>query len=234
MPGFTRVLPRLYGPVVDGYVFPKQPIEALTRNHAPIPILIGNTTEETDGWVQSQPPQVGDETSYRAALAQLFQPESLERIMSTYPWGKYVDAKGAFRQATTDAEFTCQSARVARQLSAAGYPVYRYLFSRVLGSNPGDPLKPVNHTAEHPFLFAWEGSTKPAPGDLPVQQTMVQLWTQFAVTGNPNGKAAPQWDLSGSQGRSYLEIGDETKMATGPDSAHCGFWDTVVFQSPHL
>ncbi len=235
LPGYTSVLPRLFGPVVDGYVFPDQPIKRLTNGTAPaIPIIIGNTTGETNGWVTSRPPLVSDESTYLTAIDEVFGNAARERILSIYPLTSYSNPKAAFQQMTTDAEFTCTSRRVARQLSTQNRHVYRYLFDRALGTKPGDPPQAVSHTEEHAYLFAWEGTDRPVAFDLEIQKELVADWTSFAAIGNPNGKGENKWRAVTRQEDAYLEFGAETKMKTGPTAAHCEFWDTVPLPSPHL
>ena len=39
---------------------------------------------------------------------------------------------------------------------------------------------------------------------------MVSIWTQFAKTGNPNGKNLPQWDAYSVDNESYMELGVDT------------------------
>ena len=67
VPGNFSVLPRVYGPNVDGHVFPDQPIKLITeRKHPPMPVIIGNTTQETKLWADTAGP-ITDEESYATA-----------------------------------------------------------------------------------------------------------------------------------------------------------------------
>ena len=50
VPGATNVFPRIYGPNMDGHVFPDQPLKIIARRgHAAMPVIIGSTTDETLG-----------------------------------------------------------------------------------------------------------------------------------------------------------------------------------------
>ena len=143
--------------------------------------------------------------------------------------------RDAFAQLTTDAEFTCQSRRVARALfHAQTEPVYRYLFNYALENDSELKALGPTHTVEHPFFFAWQGKYRPSDADRAVQREMVGYWTRIAKTGDPNGGGDPEWPAYSPENDAYLEIGAETAVKSGPAEAHCPFWDGVPLLSPHV
>jgi para-nitrobenzyl esterase len=113
-------------------------------------------------------------------------------------------------------------------------PVFRYRFSPTLENDPEQKALGPVHTAEHPFLFNWQGSYRPTATDLEVQRHMVGYWTRMAKTGNPNGANDPVWPAVSPRNEAYLEIGANTAAADGPADAHCDFWDSVPRPWPHL
>lgn len=234
VPGTFGVLPRIYGPNVDGVVFPQQPRVAIERGeHAHMPVIIGNDTQETQLFVGGLG-AVTDAASYEAALARTFGAPAAPRIVAEYPIAQYPSARSALVRATTDALFTCQTLRVARLLSTKQQePVYRYLFAHSLNNDPEQrALGPV-HTIEHAFLFPWEGSYKPDAQDLAVQHRMVGDWTTFAKQGALPSNGAPAWPLA-EPGDRYLRIDAQPLVEGGDGGAHCRFWDTVALPWPHL
>ena len=51
VPGTFNVLPRVYGPNVDGHIFLDQPLKLIMEGkYLPMPVIIGNTSEETMPW----------------------------------------------------------------------------------------------------------------------------------------------------------------------------------------
>ncbi len=127
VPGTFGVFPRIYGPNMDGHIFPDQPLKIIARRDYPaMPVIIGTTTEETIQFVNAVG-AVTDPASYSAAIEKVFGSAARERILMTYPASNYPTPRAAFVQLTTDAQFTCQSMRVARVLSPcaerAGLPV---------------------------------------------------------------------------------------------------------------
>ena len=234
VPGKFSVLTRVYGPNMDGYVFPDQPIKLIAAGRYPsMPVIVGNAAGETLEWADSAGP-ITDEASYEAALDKIFGAEARERIVTLYPASAFPSPRNAFAQVTTDAQFTCESRRVASILwRVQKAPVYRYLFTHTLENDPEQKARGAIHTIEHPFLFAWEGSYRPTETDLAIQRSMVDYWSRMAKDGNPNGAGDPEWPVA-SQGDAYLEIGATIKARTGPASAHCEFWDQVPMLWPHL
>jgi para-nitrobenzyl esterase len=235
VPGNFSVLPRVYGPNVDGHVFPDQPIKLITdRQYPPMAVIIGNTTGETKSWADSAGP-VTDQSSYAAVIEKLFGAVARDRILAVYPANAYPTPRDAFARLTTDAEFTCQSRRVARALfHAQKEPVYRYLDNHVLENDPELEALGPTHTVEHPFFFAWQGKYRPSETDRRIQRYLVGYWTRMAKTGDPNGGGDPEWPAYSSENDAYLEIGATTAAKVGPAEAHCDFWDTVPLLWPHV
>jgi para-nitrobenzyl esterase len=188
VPGNFSVLPRVYGPNVDGHVFPDQPIKLIAdRQYPAMPAIIGNTAGETKSWADTAGP-ITDQESYATAIEKLFGPAARDRILGVYPANAYPTPRDAFARLSTDAEFTCPSRRVARALfQAQKEPVYRYLFNHGLENDPDLKALGPTHTVEHPFFFAWQGKYLPSAGDGVVQRYMVGYWTRMAKTGDPNG-----------------------------------------------
>jgi para-nitrobenzyl esterase len=233
VPGTFTVLPRLYGPNVDGQVFPEQPLKLIMAGkYPPMPLIIGNTLDETMPWADTAG-RVTDEASYVAAIDKVFGAASREKILAQYPMKSYPTPRLAFMRVTTDAEFTCQSRRVARAFSKMQHePVYRYIFTQAQENDPALKAGGVAHTIEHAFLFP--GRYQPTEAEAAIQRQMAGYWTRMARTGNPNGGSDPQWPASTADNDDHLEIGGTTAAVKGPAEAKCDFWDTVPLTQPHL
>jgi para-nitrobenzyl esterase len=233
VPAVTNVFPRTYGPNMDGLVFPDQPLKIVSRRaHAAMPIIIGNTADETLGWVRGGT-AIADAPTYAAEIEKVFGAPARERILAAYPLSAYASPEDAFIRLTTDGQFTCPSRRVARAFSAAQKePVYRYLFAHSMENDP--PLKAVraNHTIEHAFLFPFQGTYTPNDADAAVQRSIVRYWTQFAKRGDPNDGAGPRWPVAA--GDAYLEIAASPSARNGPGPGQCDMWDALPVQWPHL
>jgi para-nitrobenzyl esterase len=113
-------------------------------------------------------------------------------------------------------------------------PVYRYLFDYKLENDPEQKALGPIHTIEHPFLFSWEGKYRPTDADRVVQDRMVNYWTRFIKTGSPNGGDGPKWPAISVGANEYLEISASTAAKSGPESAHCDYWDKTPMLWPHM
>src|SRR5713101_5179025 len=233
VPGTFTVLPRVYGPNVDGHIFLDQPLKLIMEGkYLPMPVIIGNTSEETMPWADTAG-RVTDDTSYAAAIDKVFGAALRERILAQYPVKSYPTPRLAFMRFTTDSEFTCQSRRVARAFSKMQRePVYRYIFAQAQENDPVLKAAGVVHTIEHAFLFP--GKYQPTDAEAAIQRQLSRYWARMARTGNPNGGNDPPWPASTVENDSYLEIGAATAAKKGPAEAKCDFWDTVPFPQPHL
>jgi para-nitrobenzyl esterase len=235
VPGNFTVLARVYGPNVDGQIFPDQPIKLITRRQYPeIPIIIGNNMDETWAWADTAGP-VTDEASYGAALDKVFGAAARDRILALYPSSVYASPRDAFARVTTDAEFTCKSRSVAHALAQAQKEqVHRYLFSQALENDAQMKALRATHTVEHAFIFGWQGTYRPTDTDRAVQRRLVSYWTRMAKTGNPNGDG-PEWPAVSNESDTYLEIGATTVVRSGSaETAHCDFWDKTPLLWPHI
>jgi para-nitrobenzyl esterase len=234
LPGTFGVLPRLYGANVDGHVFPDQPIAMIARrDHVAMPVIIGDSTEETTLFINAVGP-VTDVASYHAAIEKVFG-AAAPRIQAAYPVQAYRSPREAFIKVTTDALFTCQSRRVAHTLARSQKdPVYRYIFAHALENDPQQKALGAVHTVEHAFFFPWQGKYRPTDVDLSIQKAMITYWTRMAKNGDPNGDGVPQWPALTPQNDAYLEIGPNPGAKSGPAYAKCGFWDGITLPWPHL
>jgi para-nitrobenzyl esterase len=235
VPGTLTVLPRVYGPNVDGHVFPAEPIERIRQKQYPaMPIIIGNTYQETNPWANTAGP-VTDEASYATAVEHVFGAATRDRILAKYPVASFPSPRAAFVRMTTDAEFTCQTHRVARAFAQAQpQPVYRYLFTHFQENDPTLKAAGAAHTIEHAFLFPGAGTYASSSDDIAVQRLMIGYWTRMARTGDPNGAGDPHWPAFTRANDAYLRIGPITQAAQGPDDAQCDFWDGIKLSWPHL
>jgi para-nitrobenzyl esterase len=230
VPAVTNLFPRTYGPVVDGHVFPEQPMKRLTEGQvAKVPVIMGNNLEEAASWVDALGP-IQNADQYRDGLSRVFGKDLGDRVVAEYPVARYASPRGALIRAATDGLFTCMTRRVTRALVASGAgPVYQYLFThRLEHSRDGA----VGHSIEMPFIFqSWTGYT-PGSSDITVSERMVQYWTQFAKTGNPDPSNG--WRAVSRVASPYMNLNERFEMKTDQADSHCEFWASVRLPSPHL
>ncbi|MFC0877431.1 carboxylesterase family protein [Saccharicrinis sp. FJH2] len=220
-------------PVTDDVLFTDNPeniIQSGQFNH--MPLIIGSNADEMS---LSAPLVVYP--SMVNALVSLYLPAILRpEALLLYPPGSTQDeARNAYVQILTDAQFTSAVRRTAQCIELnQTEPVWRYFFTYThsvpqlasLGSYHGMELFYVfnnweNATLGSGFLFK--------PQDDSVQNNILQYWTNFARTGNPNTNGLTTWPEYAASEDCYLEI-----KAT-PNGSQCGvrseksdLWDKVI------
>ncbi|SFF79781.1 para-nitrobenzyl esterase [Actinacidiphila alni] len=154
-----------------------------------------------------------------------FFPGRTEAIVHQYPV-RGSDGGPVFGEVIGDADFACPTARTEDRL-AAYVPGWSYEFADehappvTSGTPPFPPSAP--HAAELPYLFDLGGR----PRDLTAAQqrlvgTMIDYWTRFARTADPNGPSSPHWSR-----RTVLSLAPDHVVPTRTFTVrhHCAFWD---------
>jgi len=121
-------------------------------------------------------------------------------------------------QWATDSWVRCSSVQQLVWHAAAGHTAYHYEFGRVLS---GRERLGSTHASELSFVFGnldrrIAGVGPPATAtdvDATISKTMLQYWTNFAKSGNPNGPGLPSWPRFKSPARAYLQFRDAIPVA---------------------
>ncbi|MET7354400.1 carboxylesterase/lipase family protein [Streptomyces mirabilis] len=218
-------------PAYSTPLLPREPAAAIAagRFHH-VPVLIGNNHDEGNGWaagiVQAGHPVTPD-TWPDVVTAFLPSPGQAKAIVREYPVHG-TDGGPVFGAVIGDANFACPTARTD-SLLAAHVPVWRYEFAdeHAPPLTPGTPPFPLGapHASELPYLFDLGGR----PRDLTAAQhrladTMIDYWTRFAHTADPNGPTSPHWSR-----RTVLSLAPDHILPTrtAQPRHHCTFWNTL-------
>jgi len=215
----TQTLPIEPGKSVRAGLFPK------------IPILSGHTKDEARAIEAIAEllliPVTAD--NYLTLLTQAFGDRAGE-VAAVYPASAYPSEALAWSAMDTDQVFACTQLATTKAFARSAPAVYAYEFA-----DPAAPgyvrfpqgLPPgASHGSELNYLFD-------AAGGEPYQLTAAQeklaaqlrsYWTNFARTGDPNGKATPVWPQWPSV--QVLAPG-ATHPANDSRNHHCDLWSTL-------
>jgi len=246
------------GPMLDGTIMPITPVTAWTTgkfNH--MPIMGGNVQDEqnftigiTEYFAQPQAPITADQylanvtTAYSGAVysgGPNYPAGTVDKVLAEYP----PNYNNLTPQEVYDLVGThpgaCRNVLVDR-LWAQWVPVYEYEFNDQ-GAPYYFPVMPgftplAAHTIDIQFLFQnWHGGVLGVnhPAELTRQETalsdqLVAAWTNFASTGNPNGKGNSPWpqytDSAGAPAVLSENVPALSTFTLAQWSAnhHCDFW----------
>lgn len=200
-----------FGPDVDGYFLPESPpaIFAAGKQND-VPMIAGwNHDEGGSGKAETTITPTGGSSTAAAVDA----PSDLKRLqaLADKDFGAHAQEFLAAFPATTDEEALTRIQQyntdrfiaygtwnwLESQTATGKATAYRYRFDLV---PPPDPARPgrfgVFHSDDIEYVFGNLDSRKGTawtPKDYAMSEQMMDYWTNFAKTGNPNGKGLVEW-----------------------------------------
>ncbi|NJK87258.1 MAG: carboxylesterase family protein, partial [Bacteroidales bacterium] len=227
--------------VIDGYFFPKTPLEIYINNEqAQVQLLIGWNSAEGSGlgFMNGKP---YDEENYLIQVKETY-PDNYEQILELYPWP----------QPDRDVELSATALASDRFIAFGTWkwfdlhrrntqqPVYRYLFSRIRPPKPGATTKDIGapHASEIEYCMGNLHLIKDiewTEEDYIVSKAMHEYFANFIKTGNPNGPDLPEWSpvKVTDEAPKIMQIDVESKMVKANNEFVIIFW-IKFFQTKYL
>jgi para-nitrobenzyl esterase len=188
-------------PNVDGYVFPRLPAEVFRAGaEAPIPLITGNNGRERS--------LEGGPEALKKAIQEFYgdlAPQALKQYSQNGTYPPHGDANAQY---STDMMFRCPSVAIAAWHSARN-PTYEYEFTQAY-----EPTG-ASHSWELQYVFGNLRKDASQPADRRVSDQVMEYWTNFAKTGDPNGGSLVAWPRYDVKSGSYLEF-----TSSGPVVKH--------------
>ncbi|MFJ5924973.1 carboxylesterase/lipase family protein [Kitasatospora sp. NPDC092948] len=201
-----------------------------------VPVISGGNRDEARSFVgaavETDPTLVTAET-YPSLLFAAFGVQA-DRVAARYPLSRYGgSAPLAFATVITDASWACRTASADRAM-AAHTTVYPYEFADpnapdVNGIHLPDLPQGAAHATDLPSLFDLGGlNFLQTDAQRAMAATMIQYWTAFARTGDPNHPGAPRWSAATIRGGDQLRFVPGRILEADVAADHqCAFWETV-------
>jgi para-nitrobenzyl esterase len=202
-------------PVIEPAVLPVAPYAAFAAGRQnDVPLLIGSNAEEARS--------LTDVTHVSAATFEADVERSFgalpPAIVAAYPHASDEAARQARLDLERDLRFGWDMWVWARLQAASGQSAVYYYSFRQSPPFPSDSLYAgwgASHFAELWYVFdhlnqePWRWSK----ADRKVAQAISRYWTNFARSGDPNGKGLPSWPAFTNTNGRVLSFGDPIKVA---------------------
>jgi para-nitrobenzyl esterase len=115
----------------------------------------------------------------------------------------------------------------ARAFAAKGAPAYMFQFGYVPAAQRERARYGAGHGSDISFVFStlnarWGGG-EATTEEKELARIMNTYWTNFAKTGNPNGKGVPIWPMYNTQKEEILDVDLDGKVTAKPDPRKARF-----------
>lgn len=215
----------VYGPNVDGYVLPASIASVLAAGEQnDVPLMIGTNKNEAQFFITTI--ALATEQQYEAAVEARFG-ENAPAVLARYPVSDYGSPRAAFEALVTDLIFLTPARTASRLVAPAQPKTYVYQFTHAIKAfeNFG-----AFHGLELPFVFAnfERFPVPPTKKDRKLSRRMQGYWTNFAATGDPNGRGLPTWPAYTNEGDTSVALDSKIKPQVGYRKDYCDFWTALV------
>lgn len=190
--------------LIDGKIVPTT-VEAAFRagRQARVPLIIGSNSAEF-WWMRPT-----DRNGYGLIDDDMTWLERADIVQA------YGGLEAFDKHVITDLVFSEPARRLARLHNAAGNRAWLYRFDVTSPENP-EPHGGATHAIERPYVFGTL-NTLPYPveeRDRKASDVMMNYWTAFARSGDPNGVGRPQWPRARGGDTQLLNFGNSGPTVT--------------------
>ena len=222
-----------FGPVLDERSLKRHPFYPdAPAQSAAIPMVIGNTHDETRAFLGGDPTNFSvDWAGLPAKLTQANMRVDIDPATVVAEYRRLYPAyspSDVLFAATTAARSWRAAIIEAEERAKAGTPAYVYQFD--FPAN-GERLR-AGHASDIQMVFdnlARPGATAKGPCAQAVADQMSEAFIAFARTGDPNGPAIPRWEPYGLPRRQTMVFDVPSKPADDPRGAERRLFEKVPF-----
>jgi len=219
--------------VKDGRTFKTTPVQTVAADsRLSKPMIIGTNSEEMRYWIALDASPIDEQP--QSVLG-----ERLVRVFGSDAAGiidAYKQHGSTYAEAVCtllgDAVFRMPSIRLA-EINSTRQPTFMYLFTyRSLTRGPTGLEYGAMHGLELAFVFHIDSSAGytyvgPKGSWSHLSDQMVEAWTRFARTGDPNGPALPSWPRYDVERRATMEFGQHSDLILDPYGGERRAWDRI-------
>ena len=240
-PGNTDLL--MFCPRIDGYTLPKHPLIALQEGFASdIEILVGSNENEMKLFTAMIPSSKKMEhEKLTKIITKLMVSQGKDENRAIQLIKAYEDARGdkfsiepdeISDAIMTDFMFRIPAIRLVEAHSIHQPKTFNYLFTWTSPMMKGK--LGACHALELPLLFgthkikAVERFSGSGPDADKLSNNLMDIWTSFARTGDPNNENIPKWSPYDTKKRSTMLLGKEIKISNDIFNEERVAWDDIA------
>lgn len=187
-----------WSPVIDklGADLPGQPLALVGDGKgARVPLLLGTNQDEAATFVFAGVSVKLPELLFKPTMDAIFGPKAaLVNDFYSAAAKSWHDTRDSLSYVLTDYWFKCSAHHIAAAYAAAGLQTFVYRFQHLVSFAALFPTYGLPtvcetrtcHAAEVPFVFGNTANYSFAASEIPLSDTMIAYWTNFARTGNVN------------------------------------------------
>jgi len=224
----------------DGFFLADSPLNLIRKGaYNRVPLIAGSNRDEFDIlsflWPRLNNAAPGEYSKLTRRNLSLSDQE-WKKFEGAYPLSKYQNRpRNAFKKALSDAGITCPTYLGIKAVAEHQTETYYYRFDY-------DQIKyglGALHSMEIPFVFnsvdlgaarsLYGKNLKDAQA---LSKIMAGYWTNFAKTGNPNGKGLPDWPAFDLNRRQTQILDATVQTGTAEIDDRCSFWDEYLENHP--
>lgn len=210
------------GAIIDGYFFPKSPVDIyLGKQQSKVPLLVGWNSEESN-WKGILGKEEPTKENYTKAVQQLYGAKAAD-ILKVYDPATDADVKAVATDLASDRFIAFGTWRWSDIHAKTGVgKVYRYYYERPRPATFESPDAPLAtgavHSAEIEYAMGNLGTNRVfnwQPEDFLVSQILQAYFENFIKTGNPNGLGLPEWPaVVPAKPAEVMHINTDTRLQT--------------------
>ena len=225
------------GPIVNGTTLTMSPAKAFATGHVNHVTLISDVgRDEFNGGVYANTTGLPVVVADTAAQFRQLVKEQFGSLASTverlYPLSQYQSPYTDYRTIMADSASVCPVLEENQQLSKY---IPTYVDINTDADNPAGENLTLPLGAQHSGTngLVHFASAQLDANQLALQTQLLDEWTHFAATGNPNAPHTPAWALYSARQHPVMLLQPADTSMTTPaafiaSQHNCGFWDAVT------
>jgi len=230
--GFIKgMLDFKWAPHVDGHVLETAPIEALRSGEFNrVPFMVGSNRDEAKLFIATIPGiRLAPPCLVTRAVEEVVGEDSIDLFTELYPYRDYRRPADAAIDGFGHMALGCKCFEAAEAVSRYERTYYYrfdyddHLLPHVVGAAHGLEIPFVFGNLDQPpaTWFLTKSKTRRAEE---LSRMMMEYWTNFAKTGDPNSEGLPEWPEYRTDSRNRMHLDLPAYAATATNVDQCAFW----------